>query len=153
MSSTLLYLFWPPGNFSNWFLLWNIQKEGCSLICHTTGQIFINPWNVVYENYHTYGKKCIALTQPYTCDIKRRNPIMNSTSSTLFLPLPTPPPTNIIHFLISKLLQKIPNLIMIKTTQYMSPIEIFYKFLKPDHSLKPLAHDKTLQLQRILSNG
>ena len=96
----IIFIF-PLGKFSNWLLFWNIKKGGYNMICHTTGQIFINPWKVAYENYHTYGTKWITLTHAYNCDLKIRKPSTNSTYLT-FLLLPPLLSTNIIHFLVSK---------------------------------------------------
>ena len=45
------------------------------------------------------------------------------------LSLPPPPPANnIINDLISNTLQKLLKLIMIKPTQYLSPIQVIYHF-------------------------
>ena len=91
-------------------------QSKCALAHKIHERKLIYPWKQVH---HTYP--CIKLVPT------KRNP--NNDLSLLNPPPPNSPiPTNIINYLISKPLQNLPNLIMIKPTQYFSLILLFYHF-------------------------
>ena len=76
-------------------------------------------------NCHEYVNKCIGTTHTYTWKLLRGNPSLTPPSG---IPLLPPLHTNIIHYIILKTLQKLPNLIMIKPPQSMSTNQLIYHF-------------------------
>ena len=103
-------------------------KGECHILWRTpTSHIYINPWKFMGSNCHPSGNNWILSPHAYKCSLIIEPPILASPSST-YLVLPT----NIIHYLLSKYLKNIPNLIMIKTDKCPPSVQNLYHFWNYD---------------------
>ena len=102
---------------------WNIEKGSIIWYGAPTIQICIKPWNVLERSCHTYGNKFIGLTHLYKCSLIRGGKYWNRPPQPL-----SPLPSKIIRYILSKPLKKLPNLTLIKPTQYLSAIQPLYHF-------------------------